>query len=462
MDGIQRRMTQSLQFKLSVWIAGVILGIALAAGIFSFTSAFSEANELQDDQLRQVAALIDQKIIPSGANMTEHEYKKLHIDSEARIIIQELESVPTIMPQAELSFQTTLPDGLQTITAKGDRWRVYVKTLHDGRRIALAQDTALRDEIARDGALRTLLPFIILIPMLIGMTSIVIRRMLRPIRLLAFSVDHRSEQELGVLNTTDIPVEIRPFIEAINRLLLRVSRSIEIQRRFVADAAHELRSPLTALSLQAEGLDIGQMPIDTKVRVNKLREGLMRARSLLEQLLAYARVQEPQRVPVVTKVSMRQIFRRVLEDLMSLAEAKNIDIGVLNENDVLIEANETDVMTLIKNLVDNAIRYTPENGQIDLDAVELNGRLFLSVQDTGPGIPPEEQARVFDPFYRVLGNDEIGSGLGLSIVKTITERMNGSITLDNIIREGRVTGLKVTLSFGTDTSHLISEQHTAI
>lgn len=446
MDGIQRSVTASLQFKLSAWIACVILGIALAAGIFSFISAFMEANELQDDQLRQVAALIDQNTIPSASDMTDLEYKALQIDSEARIIIQELKPTSANITVSELMFPVSLPDGIQTLKIKHDHWRVYVKTLHTGHRVALAQDTALRDEIARDGALRTLLPFIILIPVLVGMTSILIQRMLKPVRLLADSIDTRSEQELGSLRVDDVPSEIKPFIDAINRLLLRVARSIEIQQRFVADAAHELRSPLTALSLQAEGLEASDMPIETKVRVNKLREGLKRARSLLEQLLALARVQEQQKTLITTTVSVQHVFRRVLEDLMPLAEAKNIDIGVLNSTDVSITANETDLFTLVKNLADNAIRYTPNNGQIDLDVTIQNGRTIITVQDTGPGIPIEEQARVFDPFYRVLGNDEIGSGLGLSIVKTIVERMNGRIFLENIIREKDISGLKVTVS----------------
>lgn len=446
MDGTQRAVTTSLQFKLSAWIAGVILSIALAAGIFSFIAAFMEANELQDDQLRQVAALIDQNTIPSTRNMTETEYKALQIDSEARIIIQELKSAPANVTPSELAFPASLPDGIQTIKAKHDHWRVYVKTLHTGHRIALAQDTALRDEIARDGALRTLLPFIILIPVLIGMTSILIRRMLKPVRLLADNIDTRSEQELGSLRVDDVPSEIKPFIDAINRLLLRVACSIEMQQRFVADAAHELRSPLTALSLQAEGLEASDMSVETKMRVNKLREGLKRARSLLEQLLALARVQEQQKTLVTTMVSIQQVFRQVLEDLMPLAEAKNIDIGVLNSTDVSITANETDLFTLVKNLADNAIRYTPENGQIDLNVIIQNGRTVISVQDTGPGIPVEEQERVFDPFYRVLGNDEIGSGLGLSIVKTIVERMNGSIRLENVIAADVNTGLKVSVS----------------
>lgn len=446
MDGIQRAINTSLQFKLSVWIAGVILSIALAGGVFSFVSAFMEANELQDDQLRQVAALIDQNALSTAHNMTEAEYNALHIDSEARIIIQELKPIPTDVTFSELTFPSSLPDGIQTIKIKHDRWRVYVKTLHTGQRIALAQDTALRDEIARDGALRTLLPFIILIPVLIGMTSILIQRMLKPVRLLADNIDRRSEQELGTLSIDDVPNEIKPFIDAINRLLIRVSRSVEMQQRFVADAAHELRSPLTALSLQAEGLEASEMPIETKLRVSKLREGLKRARSLLEQLLALARVQDQQKISTTTTVSIQQIFRRVLEDLMPLAEAKNIDIGVLNSIDVSVTANETDLITLVKNLADNAIRYTPENGQIDLDVMTKNDRVVITVQDTGPGIPIEEQKRVFDPFYRVLGNNEIGSGLGLSIVKTIVERMNGSIALENVIHDKVISGLKITVT----------------
>lgn len=443
MDGIKRKINDSLQLRLSVWISAIIFVIALISGIFSFYSAFVEANELQDDQLQQIAALLNQKVIFSELNQSNELLSALHIDSEARVYIHNLSngSQSKIIP----SLTNELPDGFQTIFARYKLWRVFVKTLANKERVALAQDTELRNEIAIDGALRTLLPTVILIPVLIVVINMLIRRTFIPIEKLAHRMDQRNDNELGQVPTDGIPVEIRPFVGAINRLLARVSHSVEIQKRFIADAAHELRSPLTALSLQAESLDSENMSEPNQSKIQRLKEGLLRARNLLEQLLTLARTQGQQQ-NTFTSVSIGLIFRRVLEDLMPLVLKKQLDIGVVSEEDVSLFCNETEISTLIKNIVDNAIRYSPEYGQIDLAVGVCGGKVNIIVHDSGAGIPTEEISRVFDPFFRVPGNQEIGSGLGLSIVKSIIEKMNGRIYLENKGISPDKTGLKVTIS----------------
>lgn len=266
-----------------------------------------------------------------------------------------------------------------------------------------------------------------------------------PIEELAHRMDQRTDHELGQVPTDGIPIEVRPFVGAINRLLARVTQSVETQKRFIADAAHELRSPLTALSLQAESLDSVNLSEPNQLKIQRLKEGLLRARNLLEQLLTLARTQGHLQ-NVSTSVSVGEIFRRVLEDLMPLALRKQLNIGVVSEEDVTLFGNETEISTLIKNIVDNAIRYTPEGGQIDLSVGVNNGKVNIIVHDSGAGIPPEEIDRVFDPFFRVAGNQEIGSGLGLSIVKNIIEKMNGHIYLENKGILPETSGLKVTIS----------------
>ena len=402
-----------------------------------------EANELQDDQLQQIAALLNQKVISSELNQSNELLSALPIDSEARVYIHNLSkgSSSQLIP----SLTNELPDGFQTTVTRQKIWRVFVKTLANKERVALAQDTELRNEIAIDGALRTLLPTVILIPVLIVVINILIRRTFVPIEELAHRMDQRTDNELGQVPTDGIPIEVRPFVGAINRLLARVTQSVETQKRFIADAAHELRSPLTALSLQAESLDSVNLSESNQLKIQRLKEGLLRARNLLEQLLTLARMQGHQQ-NVSTSVSVGEIFRRVLEDLMPLALRKQLDIGVVSEEDVTLFGNETEISTLIKNIVDNAIRYTPEGGQIDLSVGVNNEKVNIIVHDSGAGIPPEEIDRVFDPFFRVAGNQEIGSGLGLSIVKNIIEKMNGHIYLENKGILPDTSGLKVTIS----------------
>ena len=447
MDGKQGKMKQSLQFRLSVWLALVIFGVALAAGVFSFYAAFHEANELQDDQLDQMADLVNRHQI--GAMPLAPRKKVSDTDSELRVIVQSLPAPGALTHDASaaaLVLPSDLPEGIQTVTVNTEAWRVFVKTLDSGARIAASQRTAVRDEIARESALRTLTPFLILIPILLLLVGDLIRKMFRPLKLLALDLDQRSEQDLRHLSETRLPSEISPFVVAINRLLSRVAQSLALQRRFVADAAHELRSPLTALSLQAEQLEAADMSTLARERLGTLKNGLKRTQMLLNQLLAFARAQQPAATQFPS-VSIQHVFRKVLEDLMPLAEAKQIDLGVVGESDASIAIQEADLTMLVKNLVENAIRYTPAGGQVDLSVQSSPGQVSLVVDDTGPGISENERERVFDPFYRVLGNEEAGSGLGLSIVKTIADRVGAKVTLGAVRSEVNAPGLRVRVTF---------------
>jgi two-component system OmpR family sensor kinase len=295
------------------------------------------------------------------------------------------------------------------------------RTTAQGERIAVAQETGVRDKDARASAWRSVaVP--VLLPILLLVVSDLVRKLFRPIAMLSSEIDHRDEQELHPIDEHHLPSKVRPFVVAINRLLNRVAQSMESQRRFVADAAHELRSPLTALSLQAERLAATTCRPSARALV-PLRRGIERGRQLIDQLLTLAAQSldlRGKRPPCMS------VYRRCW---MPLAECKQIDIGVESIEDVQVVFNALDLFTLVKNLVDNAIRYTPQGGRIDLSVEKVQGAVLLQVRDTGPGIAVEEQARVFDAFYRSLGSDEAGSGLGLSIVRAISERTGCRVQL---------------------------------
>lgn len=444
MDGRQGMLDGSLQFKLSAWLALVIVGVALAAGVFSFGAAFREANELQDDQLRQIAVLVSHQHLALTQAVEPADVS----DPESRVVLQVLPRTDQQLdktPDSSIAFPLDMKDGVQTVGVDKKYWRVIVKTLDPGTRIVVGQRTSVRDEIARDSALHTLLPFVVLIPILLVLVGELIRKMLKPVKDLAADIDQRTNDDLRSVSETHIPAEIRPFVVAINRLLSRVSNAMAGQRRFLADAAHELRTPLTALSLQAELLGAADMSAQARQRLAVLEGGLLRSRQLLDQLLALARAQDSPQTSL-QPVSVRTVFLQVAEDLMPLARAKNIDLGMVGEHDYTVLATEVDLFTLVKNLVHNAIRYTPPGGKIDLSMHEIQGRTELVVADTGPGIAEEERARVFDPFYRVLGHEEMGSGLGLSIVHTIAQRVGATIRLEHA-NPGQKNGLRVVASF---------------
>lgn len=430
MDGLKKRLNESIQLKLSFTLSSAILIVAIVAGIFSFLSAFDEAHELQDDVLRQVAHLMDRQRLSPAPLQPEAILKDS--DEESRVIVQRLGdgnfSTVGVDHGGLLPLPATLTDGLHTLEVGGETFRVLIKTTTAGERIAVAQESAFRNEIARNSALRTVMPFLICVPVLLLIVADLVSKMFRPIAALSKELDQRAEQELHAIEDRHLPAEVRPFVVAINRLLARVAQAMDTQRRFVADAAHELRSPLTALSLQAERLAEAEMSGQAREKLVTLRQGIERGSNLLNQLLTLAKAQSAAE-SLKSPVSIQAIFRRVLEDLMPLAEAKHIDIGVEGAHDVLMWVSELDMVALVKNLVDNAIRYTPDGGRVDLSVATLQGRAIVTIQDSGPGIPVTERERVFDRFYRTRGTDQVGSGLGLSIVKVISDRMGAEIEL---------------------------------
>lgn len=444
MDGFQRKMTHSLQFRLSASLSLLIVVAGLVSGVFSFVLSFQDAIELQDDQLREVAVLIfrqnlSQALVASNQGVAD-------IDPEARIIVELLQQSGAPGAQGPLTgLPADLPDGMQTAMVQGINWRVYVRTLASGTRVAVAQQTIVRDEIAMGSAMRGIIPFLALVPILVFTLVVLIQTMLKPLKKLAGELDQREENDLQQIPDTPMPSEIRPFAVAINRLLGRVAQSVAVQRRFVADAAHELRSPLTALLLQAGQLAATDLPPEAKERLAALRGGIMRARNLLEQLLTFARVQEVA-AAAAAAVALLPVFREVLEDLMPLAQAKALDLGVSDMPGSQLRANRAELKTLFKNIVENAIQHSPRNGRIEILVWRNQGRTVVRIDDDGPGIAPEYHERVFDPFYRVPGNQAQGSGLGLSIVQTITKRIGAQITLAYADPAGK-SGLRVEVSF---------------
>jgi len=426
MDGFKARLKDSLTLRLSVTLALVVVAVALVAGSFSYYVTTAEAKEQQDYLLRQVAGLFDAEHLPTPQPETIS--RPTGDDEEAPVIVQY--SGPSGDRNTDiLSLPSTLVIGLQTIEVGGSQFRVMVKRVADGGLISVAQATGIRDDQAKDNAFLALTPLITLVPILLTVMIFIIRAIVRPIAAEAVEIDWRTERQLKPVSTRALPTEFRPFAAAINRLLGRVRSAMETQRQFVADAAHELRSPLTALSLQAERMSHANLPEDTRARLDNLRSGIARSIAMVEQLLALARTQASQISEDQGNTSLLHVVRHALEDLMPLAEAKGIDVGVISNRDVTVQASELELTLIVRNLVDNAIRYSPAGAKVDIEISEGSVGPCLLVADTGPGIPEAERARVLKPFVRLLGSDEVGSGLGLSIVATTVDRIGARLTL---------------------------------
>ena len=301
MDGFKKRLSESVQLRLSVALSLAILLVALVASVFAFVSAFEETHEQQDATLRQVAMLYDRQHMtlqyPQGPALKGD-------DEETRVIIQHLSDSPratgTTDEALPLPFPASLADGLSTVAMVGENFRVLVHTTARGERIAVAQESDARDKDARESAWRSLLPFLILFPVLLLVVGDLVRKLFRPIGVLAAEIDQRAEQELHPIEEQHLPSEVRPFVVAINRLLARVGQSMDSQRRFVADAAHELRSPMTALALQADRLAATELSPVSRERFEPLSRGIQRGRKLIDQLLSLAAAQSASGVSTTT------------------------------------------------------------------------------------------------------------------------------------------------------------------
>ncbi|NCO72478.1 MULTISPECIES: ATP-binding protein [Shewanella] len=427
MDGVKKCPRNSLKTRLSYWISAAILSVAIIAASFTFSSAFEEAHELQDDVLQQMAVLFDRySLTPNDSTLTPLSQDQL----EFQVSVQLLGDNPASNPITKniLALPSNLTDGFHTVNLATQSWRVFVRTLSSSQRIAVAQETAIRDNIAFETALHTLMPLLVLIPILLLLLGYILGKILSPISILAHDVDRQTEHDLQLIPTTQLPSEIVPFVEAINRLLSKNSQVITSQKRFIADAAHELRSPITALSLQAQRLQQTELTDDARQKLNALQAGICRSIHLLEQLLSMAR-QQDNSIQQHQRTSLKTVFTEVIEELYPLVEAKEIDLGFSQDSDAQLNANPVRLKTLIHNLIDNAIRYTPSGGRVDLSIIETEQGIEMTVKDTGPGIANTEVQKVFEPFYRILGSNEYGSGLGLAIVASIVQQMDAKISL---------------------------------
>jgi two-component system, OmpR family, sensor kinase len=430
----------SLRNRLLIGIGAFILATGLAAGGVAFKSSFDEAIELQDSMLVQIGALAAahgvQPPVPAGEA----------VDAEARITIEELGDAAKNAggAQALPGLPASLPDGLQTIARAGEDWRLVVRTRADGSRVAVGQPAAIRDESATNSALRTILPLAALVPCLTLLVAIVINRTLRPVLRLADRLDAERSDNFEKLPFDGVPAELRPFIASINRLLVRVSTMVGQNKRFIADAAHELRTPITALGIQAENLDRVDLPPEGRARLDVLIQGIRRIAHLLEQLLAHARYDNgPATDAPLT--AFDHVARESVADLLPIAAARGVDLGFGRLEAVFVRGEATALAVMLRNLLDNALRHTPPGGRVDLYLHRDDGNAVVRIEDTGPGIVPADLERVFEPFFRGGRPADEGTGLGLSIVRRIVDGLGGMITIENIaVREQ--CGLRVTVT----------------
>ncbi|PLZ03546.1 two-component sensor histidine kinase [Burkholderia sp. WAC0059] len=444
----------SIRRWLLGWLIVGLAGAALVAAYGIFHTARIEAGELFDYELRTVALSLPPDLGDAGLAMPDFEGI-----SDDRLFIQIRDAAGrTVYRSLGGVDLAPLTAGFHTIEYNGYQWRVF-GTPRDGRFFELAQPVSVREDLALRLALRTLWPFGLLILAVLALVPFVVARGLGPVRELSGALSTRSLDALEPIGTDGpIPVEIRPLVVALNDLLARLNASSQAQRTFVADAAHELRSPLAALKLQLQAAERDGSLSGSKTTFGRIEERLNRLIHLVHQLLSLAR-EDAQPAAQPQAVSLRRLCERAVGDFSLLAEAKQIDLGLecwksgesksesegpaAGPDAFVVQAEPHGLEVLLGNLLDNAIRYTPARGRVDVVLARSGETVSVSVSDNGPGIAPGDEERVFDRFRRGAGTHEQGSGLGLAIARKIAERHHATLCLRNHADQ---PGLSVTLA----------------
>jgi signal transduction histidine kinase len=430
----------SIRSRLLLWLLSTVALAGAAGGWFSYRNALEDADEFFDLHLRQTALTLRDQAFEYAASPEMRE-EEAEYDFVVQVFSLDGVRVYLSQPHTVLPGRTTL--GLSTVVTSEGRWRVFgVQTR--GHIIQVAQPLRIRERRAAEFALRTLIPFGLLAPVLAAAIWFAIGYALRPLDQLGATVRGRDHGDLTPLPDQGLPREAQPLVSSLNDLLQRLSTVLQRERAFIADAAHELRTPLTAVRLQAQRLERATTAPERAEAQQQLVAGVMRASRLVEQLLSLAR-QEPRATPVEARpVALDALARETVSELIPLADERQIDLGMGETSSVQVQGDPDALHTLIRNLVDNAIRYTPKGGRVDVAVDTGPAGPTLRITDSGPGIPAAERDRVFDRFYRRPGASGLGSGLGLAIVKAVATAHDARVDLADG-PQGR--GLTVTVQF---------------
>lgn len=429
---------RTIRTQLLLGLLCATLVCTAGAGAALYHALLEETNELADLQLRQLVVALPGKFgaLPEGVSPQDPEEEYVLQAWDVRGGVRYASRPSALVPRYDAN-------GFAMAMYAGEKWRIFGTMRHRGY-VQVAQPMAARDRLAASMALRAGAPLLVFAVVLVILTLVVVARALRPLRRLTQAVAGRSPHQLQPLPVAGMPPDLQPMILAMNGLLGKFDDALTAQKTFVADAAHELRSPLAALKLQ---LQLAERAIDGEARtiaLARLHERLDRATHLVQQLLSLARHEGGHTEAQRQSVDLGALLESVVRDNLLLAESRDIDLGIDAPASVVIDANADSLRVLLNNLVDNALRYTQRGGRVDLQACHVEGRALLTVTDNGPGVAAAHRERLFDRFFRPEGNAAWGSGLGLAIARNIAQHHGAAIDLADG-KGGR--GLRVTVAF---------------
>ena len=429
---------RSVERYLLAWILGALSVGSIMLVVVVYVTTLDEMNEVFDVDLKNVAsALASYRAARGGisAESIDDAIQPVDTPDEAGIVTS------TWSLSGERRFGSDLRAGVPLVKIAGlsrqrvgsEDWIVFTVALPDGWAQA-AQRVSARRETAREAAGNVIPPMIALVLIVGGLLSFALRRGLRPFEAAARSVAERSARSLAPISAADVPLELVPLVSSINGLLSRLSAAFSVQRRFLADAAHELRTPVTALRLQLQLLEQSASEAERQDALTDLKAGIDRSQRLIKQFLEVSSAEADGDAKPMELVDLSALARSVVSEMSLRADHARIDLGVRGPAGIQIHGYSHQLSVLLTNLVENALRYTPIGGKVDVELAVHEGSAVLRVIDTGPGIPEAERERVFERFYRGQHAEKTarnagGSGLGLAIVRAIADRHRASIEL---------------------------------
>jgi two-component system OmpR family sensor kinase len=410
----------SLRRTALLWMTLLLAVVGAVAVLISYRSTLTEASEFLDGQQRQIA-------LNAGEGLRKNMPPPIDQDREDEFSV-------TIWDAAGHTIHDSMPDvriprqsrqGFTDISVSGQRWRVYTAT--DGfKTVQVAQRGAVREELARAAAIDAALPLLIVIPLSWLVVGWAMNRMLGRLDALARELAERSASADKPIPLDGIPSEVVPLVKGMNSLITRLRSAFELQKRFLADAAHELRTPLTVIQIQTDGLASGD-----DERKAAITDGVRRASGLVNQLLRLARLDDSPPVQSSEAVEVAPLLLGCVADYVEIAERKGVDIGVIEQSQAIFRGSAAELRVLLENLIDNAVRYTPRGGTVDISLRREGEQTVIEIIDSGPGVPPGAEARIFDRFFRAAPADIEGTGLGLAIARRIAERNAIGVTVAN-------------------------------
>lgn len=430
-------MNNSIKRFLLIYITLAIFGVYILISLASYWVSREELDELYDANLQQVARVVAaqhaavRNLTQSYGNNEFANSLKLQGEEEfyIRVLANDNQVLYVSHPLEDVPLTSRI--GLSTQKSRSKQWRVFtLKTNQET--IQVAQSLKLRKLVIKETAYSLLASQFLFVPVLVLLIFLAVRKALSPISDLTREIQIRENTNFNPFKLDDVPVEIKPLVTSLNQFMDKVDLMVGFLKRFISDAAHELRSPITALKLQLTLIEQANTEDERTIAIQNMKTGIIRSEQLVSQLLTLARIEPKSQQRVIELISLNELVKQNIEDLLPLAQDKRISLSLdaIGKFEMLGVRHEVNI--LIKNIIDNAVRYTPIDGNVNISLSNQESFVCLEVNDSGPGISNQDFDHIFERFYRGENKDKIGSGLGLSIVKEIAIQHHAEIDVSNL------------------------------